>query len=173
MVDHSQLRLYITGVTGTGKTAVAQKLTQQLALDYIEVNTLVFEKGYYLGYDINRDSVIIDDDLLIPYIESILNDKKRLCLVGGVIPLKDVFELIIVLRCGINALKRRLISRNYPKAKIESNLEAEIMNVVYYEAIEFFPEKKVVEMYNDESSIDETCNQIISIIRQHCPGIKE
>jgi len=173
MVDLSQLRLYITGVTGTGKTAVAQKLTQQLALDYIEVNTLVLEKGFYLGYDINRDSVIIDDDLLIPYMESFITGKKRLCLVGGIIPLKDVFELIIVLRCGISILKQRLISRNYPKDKIESNLEAEIMNVVYYEAIEFFSNEKVVEVYNDKSTIDETCNQITSIIRQHHPGILE
>jgi len=173
MADLSQLRLYITGVTGTGKTAVAQKLTQQLALEYIEVNTLVLEKGFYLGYDINRDSVIIDDDLLIPYIESIITGKKRLCLVGGFIPLKDVFELIIVLRCGISILKQRLISRNYPKDKIESNLEAEIMNVVYYEAIEFFSNEKVVEVYNDESTINETCNQITSIIRQHHLGILE
>ncbi|MFX0209647.1 MAG: AAA family ATPase [Candidatus Hodarchaeota archaeon] len=173
MSELSPLRLYITGVTGTGKTTVAQKLTQQLSLDYLEVNTLVLEKGFYLGYDINRDSVIIDDELLIPHIESIVADNKRLCLVGGIIPLKDVFELIIVLRCGIPILKQRLISRNYPKEKIESNLEAEIMNVVYYEAIEFFPEQKVVEVYNDENSIDETCNQISSIVRQHHPGILE
>ena len=173
MADLSQFRLYITGVTGTGKTAVAQKLIQQLALDYIEVNTLVLEKGFYLGYDINRDSVIIDDDLLIPYIESIITDKKRLCLVGGIIPIKDVFELIIVLRCRINILEQRLISRNYPKDKIESNLEAEIMNVVYYEAIEYFSNEKVVEVYNDEPTIDETCNKITSIIRQHHPSILE
>jgi adenylate kinase len=171
MSDLSPLRLYITGVTGTGKTAVAEKLTQQLSLDYLEVNNLVLEEGFYLGYDINRDSVIIDDELLIPHIESIITDNKRFCLVGGIIPLKDVFELIIVLRCGIPILKQRLISRNYPEDKIESNLEAEIMNVVYYEAIEFFPEHKVVEVYNDESSINETCNQISSIVRQHISGI--
>ncbi|MHA2204043.1 MAG: adenylate kinase family protein [Candidatus Hodarchaeales archaeon] len=173
MVDLSPFRLYITGVTGTGKTSVAKKLTEQLSLDYLEVNTLVLEKGFYLGYDINRDSVIIDDELLISQIESILTDKKRLCLVGGIIPLKKRFNLIIVLRCGVNILKQRLISRNYPKAKIESNVEAEIMNVVYYEAIELFSDQKVVEVNNDDFSIDETCNQIISIIRQHHPSILE
>jgi adenylate kinase len=171
--DLSPLRLYITGVTGTGKTVVAQKLTQQMSLEYIEVNTLVLEKGFYLGYDINRDSIIIDDELLIPHLESIITNKRRLCLVGGIIPLKDVFELIVVLRCGIPILKQRLTSRSYPKNKIESNVEAEIMNVVYYEALEFFPEHKVVEVYNDKFSIDETCNQISSIIRQHHPSILE
>ncbi len=173
MVDLSPFRLYITGVTGTGKTSVAKKLSEQLSLDYLEVNTLVLEKGFYLGYDINRDSVIIDDELFISHIESILADKKRLCLVGGIIPLKNVFNFIIVLRCGVNILKQRLISRNYSKDKIESNIEAEIMNVVYYEAIELFSDQKVVEVYNDDFSTDETCNQIISIIRQHHPSILE
>ena len=92
---------------------------------------------------------------------------------GGVIPLKDVFDLIIVLRCGVNILKQRLISRNYPKDKIESNIEAEIMNVAYYEAIELFSDQKVVEVYNDDFSIDETCNQILSLVRQHHPSILE
>lgn len=173
MANFSPLRLYITGVTGTGKTSVAKKLTKQLSLDYFEVNTLVLEKGFYLGYDINRDSVIIDDELLISHIESVITDKKRLCLVGGVIPLKNVFNLIIVLRCGVNILKQRLISRNYPKDKIESNIEAEIMNVVYYEAIELFSDQKVVEVYNDDFSVEETCNQILSIVRQHHPSILE
>ena len=171
MVDLSSFRLYITGGTGTGKTSVAKKLIKQLSLEYLEINTLVLEKGFYLGYDVNRDSVIIDDELLISHIESIVNDKRRLCLVGGIIPLKNVFDLIIVLRCGVNILKQRLISRNYPEDKIESNIEAEIMNIVYFEAIEFFPKNEVVEVYNDAFTIDETCNQIISIVRQHHPSI--
>ncbi|UCG00450.1 MAG: adenylate kinase family protein [Candidatus Heimdallarchaeota archaeon] len=173
MVDLSPFCLYITGVTGTGKTSVAKKLSKQLSLDYLEINTLVLEKGFYLGYDINRDSVIIDDELLISHIESIITDKKRLCLVGGIIPLKNVIDLIIVLRCGVNILKQRLTSRNYPKDKIESNLEAEIMNIVYYEAVEFFPGQEIVEIYNDNITIDETCNQIVSIVRQHHPSILE
>ena len=48
-----------------------------------------------------------------------------------------------------------------------------MMNVVYYEAIEFFSDQEVVEVYNDDFSIDETCNQIISIVRQHHPSILE
>ncbi|MFX0122524.1 MAG: adenylate kinase family protein [Candidatus Hodarchaeota archaeon] len=173
MADLPQLRLYITGVTGTGKTSIAKELAEQLSLDYLEINTLVLEKGFYLGYDINRNSVIIDEELLISHIEPIIANKRRLCLVGGIIPLKDVFNLIIVLRCGVNILRQRLKSRNYPKDKIESNIEAEIMNVVYYEAIEFFPDQKVVEVYNDDFSVEETCSQIILIIRQHHPSILE
>ncbi len=169
----SPFRLYITGATGTGKTSVAKKLTKLLSLDYLELNTLVLEKGLYLGYDINRDSVIIDEDLLVSYLESIIANKRRLCLVGGVIPLKDPFDLIIVLRSRVDILRQRLLSRDYPEEKIEANIEAEIMNIIYYDALELFSGQHVIEVFNDEYSIDETCNQIISIVRQHHPSVLE
>lgn len=165
------LRIYITGVTGTGKTTIAKRLTERLFLNYLEINEIVLKKELFLGYDINRDSLIIDEDLLIPHLESIIDDTKRLCLVGGIIPLKTPFHLIIVLRCNVNNLRNRLQSRNYPEEKIESNVEAEIMNIIFYDAIELFPGQKVIEVNNDDHSIDETCDQIISIVRQHHPSV--
>ncbi len=171
MSHHPPFRIYITGVTGTGKTAVAKRLTQRLFLNYLEINEVVLEKEQFLGYDINRDSLIIDEDLLIPLLESVIADTKRLCLVGGMIPLKCAFNLIIVLRCHVNVLRKRLQGRNYPEEKIESNIEAEIMNIIYYDAIEFFPGQNVIEVNNDDHSIDETCDQIISVVRQHHPSV--
>ena len=97
MSQYPPFRIYITGVTGTGKTTVAKRLTQLLFLNYLEINEVVLEKELILGYDINRDSLIIDEDLLIPLLESMIADTKRLCLVGGMIPLKGPFNLIIVL----------------------------------------------------------------------------
>lgn len=173
-MDHlSPFCIYITGGTGTGKTSVAKRLAKLLNLDYLEVNTLVLEKGFYLGYDIDRDSVIIDDDLLIPHLESIIANTRRLCLVGGMVSLKVTFDLIIVLRCRVKVLRQRLLSRNYPDEKIEENIEAEIMNIIYYDAIELFSGQHVIEVFNDKQSIDETCNQIISIVRQHHPSVLE
>lgn len=164
-------RIYITGVTGTGKTTVARRLTELLFLNYLEINEVVLEKELFLGYDINRDSLIIDEDLLIPHLESIIADTKRLCLVGGIIPLKGPINLIIVLRCHVNILRKRLKSRKYPEEKIESNIEAEIMNILFYDAIELYSGQSVIEVINDDHSIDETCDRIISIVRQHHPSV--
>ncbi|MFW9780112.1 MAG: AAA family ATPase, partial [Candidatus Heimdallarchaeota archaeon] len=66
------LRVYITGVTGTGKTTVAERLTQLLNLPFVEINTIVLDEGYYLGYDITRDTVIIDEELLAPHLEMLV-----------------------------------------------------------------------------------------------------
>ncbi|UCE12844.1 MAG: AAA family ATPase [Candidatus Heimdallarchaeota archaeon] len=150
---------------------MATRLAELLFLEYLELNTLVLEKGFYLGYDINRDSVIIDDELLVSSIESIIKRKKRLCLDGGVVPLDSTFNFIIVLRCHVDTLRGRLLSRGYPEEKIEANIEAEIMNIAYHDAIELIPSHNIVEVFNDEFSVDETCNQIISIISQHHPSV--
>ena len=162
-----QLRMYITGVPATGKSRVAIKLSQQLALNCFEINDIVLNNGFYLGYDINRDTFIIDEDLLIPHLESLITNNRHLCLVGSLFPLGNAIDLIIVLRCPIPALRQRLKERGYEEDKIESNIEAEIMNIIYYDAIEFFSEKIVYEVTNYPNSIDDTCKQIISIIEQH------
>jgi adenylate kinase len=162
--------MYLTGVPGTGKTSVAIKLSQLLSLEYIEINSVVLEEGFYLGYDINRDSLIIDEDLLILHLESSLAECRRLCLVGGVIPINTSIDLIVVLRCSIPILRQRLQAREYSPEKIEENIEAEIMNIMYFDALELVTAKKIIEVSNDISSIDETCNQIISSVQQHFPG---
>ncbi|MHA2293694.1 MAG: adenylate kinase family protein [Candidatus Hodarchaeales archaeon] len=173
MGQNSTFHLYITGVPGTGKTCVAKRISNLLSLEYLELNTIVLENGLYLGYDINRDSVILDEPLIVSHLESLLANKKRLCLVGGVVIQLNSLDLIIVLRCDINVLRQRLFQRNYSEEKIQSNLEAEIMNVVYYDTIDFFPKLPVIEIHNDKHSIEETCNQIISVVRKHHPSVFE
>ncbi len=167
MENSSPLRVYITGVPTTGKTTIAKKLCDILSLHYLEINSIVLKKGLYYGYDINRDSVIIDEELLLKELNLTLDNIKRICLVGPMIPLENIFNLIIVLRCGIDVLRERLSARNYSKAKIEENVEAEIMNIIYYDSINFFKEETVVEVFTDQHSIEEACNEIISLIRQH------
>jgi adenylate kinase len=163
----SLLRVYLTGVPGTGKTTVAERLAQLLALPYFEINTIVLEKGFYLGYDITRDTVIIDEELLAPHLEMLVTEQSRICLVGGILSLRVPFDLIIVLHCQVPVLRDRLQARNYSSAKIEANIEAEIMNVLYYDALELLSAKHIIEVSTGYSSVDETCQQIISLGLQH------
>ncbi len=171
MDNLSPLRVYITGVPATGKTAVAKNLSEVLLLQYLEINEVVLDKGLYFGYDINRDSVIMDDELLTQELNSIITKEDRLCLVGPMISLKNVFDFIIVLHCGVTTLRQRLLARDYSNNKIEENIEAEIMNIIYYDSIEFYNEEKVFEVHNDKRTIEDTCNEIILIISKHHPSI--
>lgn len=163
--NETSLKLYITGVPGTGKTSIAKRLSELLNLKYIEINDIVLEKKVFLGYDIDRDSLIIDDELLIPKINSVIENSSRICLSGDILPLQNDFNYVIILHCKIDVLRQRLANRGYNTAKIESNIEAEIMNILYYDALELFPNISITEVNNDINSIEETCKNIISIIR--------
>ncbi len=173
MSEKNLLTIYITGVPGTGKTSIAEQLSQKLTLKYIEINDLVKKKGLYYGYDINRDTLIVDDELLINKLKQEIALNNRLCITGGII-FEDVsFDLIIVLHSSIPTLKGRLEARRYDEEKIESNLESEIMNILYFELLEFNSPDIIHEVMNDNRTVEETCNEILSIIQKHGFGIPE
>ncbi|WP_455463684.1 AAA family ATPase [Candidatus Hodarchaeum mangrovi] len=163
--NETSLKLYITGASGTGKTSVAKRLSKLLNLEYIEVNEIILEKKAFLGYDIDRESLIIDDELLIPILNSIIKNSDKICLSGDILALENYFNYIIILHCKIDILRLRLAKRGYKKAKIESNIEVEIMNILYYDAVELFPNIPIIEVNNDINPIEETCKNIISKIR--------
>ena len=173
MSKKNSLTVYITGVPGTGKSSVAKYLSKELNLMYLEINDLVKKYDLYFGYDINRETLIVDDELLIKKLKQELKSKDRVCITGGIVFEEALFDIIILLHSSIPSLKMRLEARNYDKDKIESNLESEIMNVLYYELHEFNSSDIIFEVINDNRTVKETCSEIISIIKQHRLGIAE
>jgi adenylate kinase len=171
MNEKNEFKIYITGTPGTGKTTIAERLAKNLRVKFIEVNTLVIQEGLYIGYDINRDTLIIDDELLGKRMIEILQSNNRICISGGIVIPDLPFDQIIILHSSIPTLRDRLKERGYSKEKIESNIEAEIMNLLYYEMIEYYETDQIFEVTNDNQSIEETCEQIQSIIRKHHLGI--
>ncbi len=173
MSNSSVLRVYITGTPGTGKTSVAKDLSHDLNLEFLELNDLIIKEGLYFGYDIDRESYIVDDDLLKEELLKKMKKKVNLCLSGGMV-LQDLpIDYIIILHTSIHVLRNRLEKRDYSKEKIESNIEAEIMNVLYYDFTEFYPSEKIFEVHNDDRSVQDTCEHIKSIIRKHHLGISQ
>ena len=131
----------VTGVPGTGKTAIAKKLAKRLNYHYIDVNKLVSKHNISEGYDKKRRTKIVDikklNKILIDFIEKI----KR---INGIVidshlshylPKKYV-DLCIITKCDIKELNKRLKKRKYSKNKIQENLQAEIFNICYNEALE-------------------------------------
>jgi adenylate kinase len=173
MSDNSVLRIYITGTPGTGKTSVAKNISRNLNLEFLEINDLIVKEGLYLGYDIDRDTLIVDDELLTREFLKELNNKQRICISSGMVLLDLPIDYIIILHSSIPVLRKRLETRKYSDKKIETNLEAEIMNVLFYEFAEFYPPENIYEIQNDGRSIENTCKEIISVIRKHRMSITE
>ncbi len=139
----------VTGTPGTGKTAVSKKLAKRLNYFYVDVNKLIFSHKLSEGYDKKRKTKIVDinklNEALINYMDflKMIIDKNIKKYKGIIIdshlshylPRKYV-DFCIITKCGIKELNRRLTKRNYPKDKIQENLQAEIFDVCCTEAVE-------------------------------------
>ncbi|ATZ48380.1 putative pos9-activating factor fap7 protein [Botrytis fragariae] len=148
----TQPNIIITGTPGVGKTTHCEQLAESTGLKHLSVNDVVKEKGCHEGWDDELKTWIVDEDKLLDEIEE---DVKQ----GGYIidwhacelfP-KSWIDLVVVLRVDSTLLYDRLKARNYPEAKLQENLDAEIMEVLLDEARESYDEEIVVELRSDTS----------------------
>ncbi|KAG4034065.1 hypothetical protein MFRU_003g00410 [Monilinia fructicola] len=148
----SRPNIIITGTPGVGKTTHCEQLAESTGLKHLSVNDVVKEKGCHEGWDDELKTWIVDEDKLLDEIEE---EVKQ----GGYIidwhacelfP-KSWIDLVVVLRVDSTLLYDRLKARNYPEAKLQENLDAEIMEVLLEEARESYDEEIVVELRSDTS----------------------
>lgn len=133
----------VTGVPATGKTIIAKKLTKKLNYCYVDVNKLISEHKISEGYDRKRKTKIVDVNKLNKFLINEIKKFKKNKAKGIIIDShlshhlpKKYVDLCIVAKCDIEELSKRLKRRKYPKSKIQENLQAEIFDVCYNEAIE-------------------------------------
>lgn len=139
--------ILITGTPGSGKTTLCSLLQSCCPeLEHIEIGKIVKERSLHYGYDLSHQSFIINEDLVVDELEERIQK-------GGVLvdhhsssffP-ERWFDLIVCLVCDNTVLYDRLLARNYPKSKIEENVECEIMHVVLDEAQESYENVLILE----------------------------
>ncbi|MFX1253000.1 MAG: adenylate kinase family protein [Promethearchaeota archaeon] len=167
--NNDNCRIYFCGTPGTGKTTIAKIISDKYRLKYVEINDLIVENDLYLGIDILRNSLIVDEETLTVHLEEIILSTPRLCLVGHPIMLsesiKRIIDEIFLIRCRPGALRQRLQQRNYSRSKIEENVEAEIMDIVKEDAKEIFG-RNVIEIDTTTQSIQETIMYIQQVLER-------
>lgn len=135
----------ITGTPATGKTTVAERLSEKYGFVYFDVNKYIANKNKLAeGYDKERKTKIVDtqklNKFLIEHINQLKADKKIKGIVidshlSHYLPKKYV-NLVVVTKCNIKELSKRLKKRKYSQNKIKENLQAEIFDICYNEAFE-------------------------------------
>ncbi|MBI2659745.1 adenylate kinase family protein [Candidatus Woesearchaeota archaeon] len=134
----------VTGIPATGKTTIAKKLAEKYHFQNFDVSRAVAKYRLAEGYDKKRKTKVIDtkklNKFLINHISQLKADKK----IRGIIidshlshylPKKYV-NLVVVTKCDIKELNKRLKKRRYSQDKIKENLQAEIFNICCNEAFE-------------------------------------
>jgi len=154
------MKISISGIPATGKTEIAKLLSKKLNYNLISINDLAEELDAFVGYDKKTESRILDIGKLEREIKKLKGD---LILEGHTAHLFPV-DIVIVLRCNPEILKKRLDKR-YPSNpfKVRENLEAEILGVITSEAIA--KNKKVYEIDTSEKKIKKNVNEILKILK--------
>jgi adenylate kinase len=149
------MQIALTGTPGTGKTTIAALLPYHV----IDINALV-KGGMNFGKDPERGCLEADMDALANYLARLDSD-ETLILEGHFS--HHFADWSIVLRLAPSLLKSRLEARGYSAEKIRENLEAEALDVILVEAVEFCD--RVDEIDTTGKSTPEVAELVARIIQ--------
>lgn len=164
------MRIALTGTPGTGKSTVAALLPCRV----IDINALV-KDGLNLGVDPERGCLEADMDGLEKRLDELdaansdnaaddtkANDAAKIAILEGHIS-HYFADWAIVLRLNPKELRKRLQARGYSDKKIRENLEAEALDVILIEAMEFC--NRVDEIDTTGLSPAEVADVVVGIIQ--------
>ncbi|MBS3117797.1 AAA family ATPase [Candidatus Woesearchaeota archaeon] len=140
--------IVVSGTPGTGKTRYAKRLAKEKNYLYIDINEFVLKQKIPYVYDRRRKAKAVD---IFELKRKLISHLKKLSERGAVIDShlahylpKRYVSLCIIMKCSIPKLKRRLKSRGYSEAKISENVDAELFDVCFNEALEAGHKVKVI-----------------------------
>ena len=155
--------IYITGVPGTGKSTLGKVLGLKLNLPVLEISKFVLEKQIFEKYDEERQTHIFDEDLVLKYLEELLEEGIKYVITGPILPIdKKFIQKVIVLFTEPKLLRERLVSRNYGENKINENIDALLMGITLGEARNFFPNNIIIEHNTTIKTVEESITDILN-----------
>ncbi|PKS05218.1 hypothetical protein jhhlp_008589 [Lomentospora prolificans] len=160
--------IIITGTPGVGKTTHCELLSQKTGLRHLSVNQIVKDKGCHEGWDEAYGCWIVDEDRLLDSVEDDIQGGG--CLIDwhacDLFP-KSWIDLVVVLRVDSSTLYDRLTARDYPEAKLQENLDAELMDVLIQEARDAYDDEIVIELTSNTSEeMEENIERIEQWVKQ-------
>lgn len=148
------MQIALTGTPGTGKTTVAHLLPYRV----IDINALV-KGGLNFGTDPERGCLEADMDALAERLAEMETDE--ISILEGHFS-HHFADWSIVLRLSPQELEHRLKKRGYTEEKIRENLEAEALDVILVEAVEYCP--RVDEIDTTGRTPPQVANLVAEII---------
>ena len=138
--------IVVTGTPGVGKTTYARKLGDELERPVLSVTDLCAQAGLSEEWDAANQCFLVDVEALEELLVERAQANSEVIIEGHLsheLPPRFV-ERCVVLKCSLPELKKRLEAREYSAAKVRENLDCEIFDVCFSEALERGHEPEVV-----------------------------
>ena len=149
------VRCALTGTPGTGKTSLSDFLDTKVVhlSDYYEEASEGKTKSGEWLIDLDKINTIVSEANL-----------KEVFYEGHTSHTLDNLEMVILLRCDPPVLRKRLTKRNYSKEKINENLEAEALNIIFEEAIENISEDKIFQLDTTDQTPEQSAKKLMNFM---------
>lgn len=159
----------ITGTPGTGKTAVTTLLESRTPYCVIHLNELIKKEKLYSEVDTERDCVVADMDLVDRRVRE-MADPNCITVLDSHLS-HHIANSVIVLRTKPDVLRARLQKRKYSAEKVQENLEAEALDIILCEAVDWCDH--VFEINTTSQSLEKTFDDIVAILDGLAGGQEE
>lgn len=162
----------ISGVGGSGKTAVSEELVKRLnkkiktrkeKYKLIPLNNLAKKTKAYSGYDEKRKSKIVKLGKLKTEFKKLAKKHENVIIEGHFAHFFKA-DITIILRCNPTVLERRLKKKYDWPTKITENIEAEMINLITDESIPIHKLGTVFEIDTSKKTKIQTAKVIEDII---------
>ncbi len=152
----------ITGTPGTGKTAVTKLFEKDPFYQVIHLNELIQKEKLYSEVDTERDCVVADMELTYKRVMELQDEFYPVTIIDSHLS-HHISDIVIVLRTSPAILKTRLEKRKYSVDKVRENLEAEALDIILAEAVDWC--EKVFELDTTGRTVEGTLKDIERIIK--------
>jgi len=153
------VRIALTGVPGTGKTTIADALSDRAHV--VHLGDFARDAGLLTEKDDARGSFIVDLDALAERVASVVSPEGVILLEGHYAHEMDV-DRIVLLRCDPRVLVERLRARGWSEAKVRENVEAEALDVLAAEVLD--RRLPAAELDVTAGSVDEAARAVWDIV---------
>ena len=160
--------IVVTGTPGVGKTTVSSYLATGLKAVHLDLAEIAKRSEFYIAKDPQRETFIVDIERLTENVESRLKNASSRIIVSGhyamdvISPRHNV--KVFVLRCDPQELKKRLEKKGFGPRKVAENVQAEILDICFFDAAGVYGEGNVYQIDVTKKSIVEVCAEIQDLL---------
>lgn len=161
--------ILVTGTPCVGKTSVAHLLTSKLDAFYVNLTDLALREALVLDKDEERDSIIVDENLVRRRIREIIGkrDKSDIIVDGhyavNVVP-EELTTHVFLLRRDPVELRKLMEKSGFSGRKLWENLASEILDVCLCDALNVYEEEKVCELDVSGRSVKEIVSEVLDVL---------
>ncbi len=158
--------IVVTGTPGVGKTVLAKDLALRLDFQFVDIGEMAKQGQMFRGYDRARMSHLVDERRVRSALKQTLRSDGVLAshFVGGLLA-EVPHGQAVVLRLDPVVLWNRLRSRGWSRRKAWENVEAELLDVCYCDAVKALGRARVFEIDATGKSRRRVLTESLKIVR--------